>query len=237
VRAIKMRLDKSVKRKAVKYAVYIAAIVVFVIYLSNANRIVLSIMDGKHVLYKSDMRFSELRQAAGDTEVISPRRRYYASGGQKKQIAVYGFAYIEADPSDFQRQVKVIVVDENDTAYFSDATLGHGANYYFRALNEGMRVPCTDIAYSARFSTLALKDGTYRMFLYVRETPYVFGIRSISASFVIDGNELSRSVALSSGIELPVDIRHKAVFHVTALMVRMEVSRSLLGFQPRPSSM
>jgi hypothetical protein len=45
---------------------------------------------------------------------------------------------------------------------------------------------------------------------------------------------LSRPVALSSGTELLVEIRHTSVFHVTALMVRMEVSRSLLGSQPRP---
>jgi len=177
--------------KKTKLVVNIVIVATLIVYLVFSTTAVIAVVDGNQRLYRTNLIFDELYLTANASSQLWYSVHIY--GGWRQQIVLYGFAFARVAPIDgAEREVRAIIVCENNIVRFSDATIGHGSGRYHQLVNAGNRVPSPYIAYYARFSTLGLRDGYYSMYLYIRESPDVLAIRSVpTGRFVINSGNIS----------------------------------------------
>ena len=176
------------KTSIIKKAVYFLLIVLFALYLIFVNGFIISWIDGDFALYSFNQSKNELPEY--NDEIISRVRRR-TTNIQLMRISLYGYAFFEGEKQpDFGREVKLLIIGENGREFATDAAIYSKSDYTKALTADGYTMP-GEVAFTSEFSVLQLRDGVYQVYLYVKESPTIYGVQHSGVSFEINGKDIT----------------------------------------------
>jgi len=175
-----------------KRLLYLLCIALFLVYLISANWIMTSVIDGEHALNKFTQSIDEIPvYHEDDDDGIISYVANFITDTQLMRIAFNGYAFLKGEAGeDNERSIKILIIGEDGSTYYSNAMLYTRVSN-IRHINEiGQTLPEGEFSFSTNFSTLLLKDGVYQVYLYVQESPKLYGMKNTGITFEKKTGEL-----------------------------------------------
>lgn len=159
--------------------------ILFILYLLNANSIVLLFDRGDKV---KRMAFDELQSC---TEAYVNLDSCENLGGIMERVYFQGWAFCETNKENSKKVISLVFKEKNsDMCYVVETMPQYRHDVYgtFRdkkkILNEMNGVEC-------QFSTIAIKNGTYDFYVHVKENEYAYGLYDSNMQYRKDSEGFS----------------------------------------------
>lgn len=171
-----------------KVILYCCTILVFAIYLFNANDIIL-LFDRDEKIEKVSFDIFE-----SNTDVTINLSDCENLGGILERVYFQGWAFCETLYDNSSKKVSLIFKSVDSEDCFAVDTLPQYRPDVYGAFSESKNIWNSMNGIDCQFSTVKMKEGTYDFYVYVQENDYNCGLYDPRIRYVKDSKGLTKIV-------------------------------------------
>lgn len=172
--------------------IYITIIILFLVYLFNANNIISSFF--RDTVTKTDLTSYQTKDFVNYS--VDEFAEY---GGLLEKISFKGWAFCETSAMNNQKKISLVFVSDNNVYEFTDKV----SNRYelYKAFNGSKKIQGTKHGFVWEFSTIPMRNGIYELYIYCRENDQNYGFVKTDKLYKKDVNGFKEYTWISSKIK------------------------------------
>lgn len=170
--------------KAKKIAVYAAIVVVFILYLCFANTFMLMFYNGETL---SKVSFDSF---AWKNDVYQMADGFQYLGGLHEVAYLQGWAFCETQQDNSDKVVSLIFRSEDSDDCYVVETKAQARDDVYGAFRDSTGIYNGMNGVECQFSTLNMKNGTYKFYIAVWENETDYGVSNTGILFEKDASGL-----------------------------------------------
>ena len=162
-----------------KFVIYLFLVVLFIIYMINANTIV--------AYFTGDaVKKTDIKELPIKDRVAYCIDSYYRSDNLEGRVYFSGWAFCETEKDNSNKEISLLFASDNNCYEFKfkptirpDITEAYKKSKKIEGINHG---------FGGEFSTIPMKNGIYKLFIYDRENKKNYGVADTEKLYKVDSD-------------------------------------------------